>query len=205
MANAYLALDNELEIVPVINKIDLPSADAERRAAGDRGCHRHSRRWTVAGSLRKERAQRRAGAEEGRYTISPHRRATAPRRSRRLYSTRITIHISASLFMSAYFDGSVKAGDRIRMMSYRQRVCRSFRVGHDVVRSDSTSGRAYEAGDVGYLTASIKTVSDTRVGDTVTLAEGGPSQSLCPGYQARRCRWSIRGIYHRRRSALRQI
>ena len=78
------------------------------------------------------------------------------------------------------FDGSVKAGDRIRMMSTGS----EFEVVSVGMMSPFGLDErpSLEAGDVGYLTASIKTVSETRVGDTVTLAEGGTSEPL-PGFK----------------------
>ncbi len=101
MANAYLAVDNDLEIVPVINKIDLPSADVERVreeiedviGIPAEDCPAVS----AKNGLNIEQVLKKVVTD----IPAPSGDSTAPL-SRRLYSTRITIHISVSLFMSAY-------------------------------------------------------------------------------------------------------
>ena len=178
LANAYLALDNDLEILPVINKIDLASADVEgtRREIED-----------IIGipaedcpAISAKNGINIESVLENIVTDIP-----APRGDEKLPLKALIFdsHYDPYLGVVVYIrvvDGCVKAGDRIRMMA----LDTSF----DVVEVGTLEPFGMQkcgslsAGEVGYITASIKTVGDTRVGDTITLAEGGAAEPL-PGFR----------------------
>lgn len=177
LANVYLALDNDLEIIPVINKIDLPSADPERVKQeitdvigidGDEALLVSAKSGIGIESI-LEAVVDRIPAPEG----DPD----AP----------LKALIFDSLYDSyrgvvAYIrvkDGSVKVGDKIRMMA----TGKEFEVNEvGVFNPKLTPTDKLEVGDVGYLTASIKNVGDSHVGDTITLAQNPAAEPL-PGYR----------------------
>ena len=178
LANAYLAIDNDLEILPVINKIDLASADIEgtRREIED-----------VIGILAEEcpaiSAKNGINIEDVLEKIITDIPAPSGDDDAPLKALIFDSHYDSYLGVVVYirvFDGSVKAGDKIKLMSAGT-VFEVVEVGtmqpFGLQKCDSLS-----AGEVGYITASIKTVGDTRVGDTITLAEGGAVEAL-PGFR----------------------
>ena len=178
MANAYLAVDNDLEIVPVINKIDLPSADVERVreeiedviGIPAEDCPAVS----AKNGLNIEQVLKKVVTD----IPAPEGDSSAPLKAL-IFDSYYDSYLGVVVYVRV-FDGSVKAGDRIRMMSTGS----EFEVVSVGMMSPFGLDErpSLEAGDVGYLTASIKTVSETRVGDTVTLAEGGTSEPL-PGFK----------------------
>ena len=178
MANAYLAVDNDLDIVPVINKIDLPSADVERVreeiedviGIPAEDCPAVS----AKNGLNIEQVLKKVVTD----IPAPSGDSTAPLKAL-IFDSYYDSYLGVVVYVRV-FDGSVKAGDRIRMMSTGS----EFEVVSVGMMSPFGLDErpSLEAGDVGYLTASIKTVSETRVGDTVTLAEGGTSEPL-PGFK----------------------
>ena len=178
LANAYLAIDNDLEILPVINKIDLASADIEgtRREIED-----------IIGILAEEcpaiSAKNGINIEDVLEKIITDIPAPSGDDDAPLKALIFDSHYDSYLGVVVYirvFDGSVKAGDKIKLMSAGT-VFEVVEVGtmqpFGLQKCDSLS-----AGEVGYITASIKTVGDTRVGDTITLAEGGAVEAL-PGFR----------------------
>lgn len=178
MANAYLAVDNDLEIVPVINKIDLPSADVERVreeiedviGIPAEDCPAVS----AKNGLNIEQVLKKVVTD----IPAPSGDSTAPLKAL-IFDSYYDSYLGVVVYVRV-FDGSVKAGDRIRMMSTGSEF-EVVSVGM-MLPFGLDERPSLEAGDVGYLTASIKTVSETRVGDTVTLAEGGTSEPL-PGFK----------------------
>ncbi len=179
LANAYLAVDADLEIVPVINKIDLPSADVER-VRGEiedvigipaEGCPAVSAKT----GLNIEQVLR-AVVEN---VPAPKGDPDAPLKALifdSYYDSYLGVVVNVRVF-----DGSVKSGDKIRLMSNGATfdiVDVGYMTPFGLQKTDSLS-----AGEVGYITASIKSVGDTRVGDTVTHAEC-PTAEPCPGFKA---------------------
>ncbi|WEV61365.1 translation elongation factor 4 [Streptococcaceae bacterium ESL0729] len=177
MANVYLALDNDLEIIPVINKIDLPAADPERV---------RTEIEDVIGLDASDAVLASAKAGIGIEDILEQvvEKVPAP-------AGDVDAPLKALVFDSVYdayrgvilnirvVDGVVKPGDKIQMMSNGK----TFDVTEVGIFTPKAVGRDYlMAGDVGYIAASIKTVADTRVGDTVTLAENPASEALA-GYK----------------------
>ena len=179
LANAYLAVDANLEIIPVINKIDLPSADIDR----------------VRGEIEDiigipaedcPAVSAKTGLNIDQVLAAAVKDIPAP-------SGDIDAPLKALIFDSYYdsylgvvvnvriFDGQVKSGDKIKLMSNGATfdvVDVGFMTAFGLQKCDVLS-----AGEVGYITASIKSVGDTRVGDTVTLADTPTSKAL-PGFKA---------------------
>ncbi len=177
LANVYLALDNDLEILPVINKIDLPSAQPElvRQEIED-----------VIGLDASEAVLASAKAGIGIEEILEQIVEKVPAPSGNVESP-----LQALIFDSVYdayrgvilqvrlMDGVVKVGDRIRLMASGK----EFDVTEVGIFTPKSVARDFlMAGDVGYVAASIKTVADTRVGDTITLAENPAAKPLA-GYK----------------------
>ena len=174
LANAYLAIDNDLEILPVINKIDLVSADIEgaRREIED-----------IIGIPAEDcpavSAKNGINIEDVLEKISTDIPAPKGDRDKPLKALIFDSHYDSYLGVVVYirvFDGTLRAGDRIRLMSQGTEF-EVVEVGtmepFGLKKADELS-----AGEVGYITASIKTVGDTRVGDTITLANSPASEPL---------------------------
>ncbi len=178
LANAYLAVDANLEIVPVINKIDLPSAQIDRcrEEVEDiigipaEGCPAVSAKTGLNIPDVMEAVVRSIPAPDGD--------EDAPLKALifdSYYDSYLGVVVNIRLF-----DGVLRTGDKIRLMS----TGATF----DVVDVGTLepfglkSTGELRAGEVGYLTASIKSVSDTQVGDTVTLA-AEPTAEPCPGFK----------------------
>ncbi|PFH86279.1 translation elongation factor 4 [Bacillus sp. AFS088145] len=177
LANVYLALDNDLEILPVINKIDLPSAEPERvrQEVED-----------VIGLDASEAVLASAKAGIGIEDILEQVVAKVPAPTGDPDAP-LKALIFDSLFdpyrgVVAYIrivEGTVKVGQKIKMMA----TGKEFEVVEAGVFTPRTTQRdELTVGDVGFLTASIKNVGDTRVGDTITLAENPATEPL-PGYR----------------------
>ena len=177
LANVYLALDNDLEILPVINKIDLPSANPD---------HVKQEIEDVIGLDASQAALCSAKTGIGIDTILEQIVEKVPAPSGDLEAP-----LQALIFDSAYdayrgvvlnvriVNGMVKPGDKIRLMSNQK----EFEVIEVGVFSPNAIKRDFlMVGDVGYITAGIKTIQDTRVGDTITSAQR-PAKEPLPGYR----------------------
>ncbi|MDQ6599718.1 elongation factor 4 [Bacillus salipaludis] len=177
LANVYLALDNNLEILPVINKIDLPSAEPERV---------RNEIEEVIGLDASEAVLASAKAGIGIEEILEQVVKTVPAPTGDPEAP-----LKALIFDSLYdayrgvvayirvVEGSVKVGDKIKMMA----TGKEFEVNEvGVFTPKATMLDELNVGDVGFLTASIKNVGDTRVGDTITNAKNGAVEPL-PGYR----------------------
>ena len=177
LANVYLALDNDLEILPVINKIDLPAADPERVRAEIEDVIGLDASEAVLAS-----AKAGIGIEEILEQVVE--KVPAPQGS-------VDNPLKALIFDSVYdayrgvilqvrvMDGVVKPSDKIQLMSNGK----TFDVTEVGIFTPKTVGREFLAtGDVGYIAAAIKTVADTRVGDTITLADN-PAEEPLHGYK----------------------
>lgn len=178
LANVYLALEHNLEILPVINKIDLPSAqpDVVKREIED-----------VIG-LAADNAplvSAKNGINIGEVletivTAIPHPDADENAPLRALIFDSYYDSYKGVIVYVRIKEGQVKPGDSIKMM-YTGKEFDVTEVGYFRPGSLSPSDGLF-AGDVGYIAASIKNVRDTRVGDTVTLT-GNPAKEPLPGYQ----------------------
>lgn len=177
LANVYLAIDNVLEILPVINKIDLPAADPER----------------VKGEIEDVIGLDASDA----VLVSAKQGIGIPELLERIVSDfpapdgDLEAPLRALIFDSQYDayrgvvvnlrvrEGVVKPGDRVKMMN----TGAEYEVTEVGVMSPDAQKRDYlMAGDVGYLTASIKDIQTTHSGDTVTLVDN-PADEPLPGYQ----------------------
>src|SRR5690554_229197 len=173
LANVYLALDNDLEILPVINKIDLPAADPERvRQEVEEVIGLDASEAVLAS------AKAGIGIEEILEQIvekvpAPTGDPSAP--------------LKAMIFDSLYdpyrgivayiriMEGTVKPGDKIKMMASGKEfevIEAGVFTPHATLRNELT------VGDVGFLTAAIKNVGDSTVGDTITLADNPAKEAL---------------------------
>ncbi|MGP6139832.1 MULTISPECIES: translation elongation factor 4 [unclassified Jeotgalibaca] len=177
LANVYLAIDNDLEIVPVINKIDLPAADPERV---------RTEIEDVVGIDASEAvlASAKAGIGISELLEEIVHKIPAPKGD-------LEEPLQALIFDSAYDsyrgvvlnirveNGILRPGDKIRMMASGK----EYDVTEVGIFSPKPIKRDYlMVGDVGYVTASIKNIQDARVGDTVTLANN-PTKEALEGYR----------------------
>jgi len=178
LANAYLAVEADLEVVPVINKIDLPSAQPEAVQAEiedvigipAEGCPCVSAKTGINIESVMDAIVRDIPAPKGD--------ENAPLRAL-IFDSVYNSYLGVVVHIRV-MDGKVRAGDKIRLVSTGAEF--------DVVEVGAMAPFGLKpveelaAGDVGYITASIKTVSETRVGDTVTLASN-PTDTPVPGFK----------------------
>ncbi|MBS7390001.1 MAG: translation elongation factor 4 [Oscillospiraceae bacterium] len=178
LANTYLALDHNLEIVPIINKIDLPAADPERVA--------HEVEDVIGiPCLDAPRVSAKTGEnvesvleEIVNLVPPPEDRDSEPLRA--LIFDSIYDSYRGVIVYVRVMDGKIKPGDTMRMMATGAEFT-VVETGY--MRATSLEpAKELSSGEVGYITASIKTVSDARVGDTVTTAERPATEPL-PGYR----------------------
>ena len=178
LGNTYLALEHDLEIVPVLNKVDLPSADPERvsheiediiglpaldapRISAKRGVNIRAVLERVVSDI-----------------PAPQGDAAAPLQAL-IFDSFYDAYKGVIVYIRL-MQGTLRRGERVRMMA----TGAEFEV-VELGLMGATSLRPQEsllAGEVGYFTASIKNVSDTRVGDTVTHADA-PAAGALPGYR----------------------
>lgn len=177
LANVYLALDNNLEIIPVINKIDLPSADPERV--------RHEIEEVIgldASDAVLASAKAGIGIEDILEQIvelvpPPQGDPDAPLKAL-IFDSLYDAYRGVVAYIRVV-EGSVKVGDKIKMMA----TGKEFEVTEVGVFNPKTQLLdELTVGDVGFLTAAIKNVGDTRVGDTITNAKNGATEPLA-GYR----------------------
>ncbi|MGL6339605.1 MAG: translation elongation factor 4 [Waterburya sp.] len=176
LANVYLALENDLEIIPVLNKIDLPGAEPERVA---------NEIEEVVGLDCSEIIQASAKIGLGvddileaivRQVPPPQDTIDQPLRALIFDS-----YYDAYRGVVVYFrvmDGTVKKGDKVRLMASGK----EYEIDElGVLSPTQIEVEELHAGEVGYFAAAIKAVEDARVGDTITLVEGAAKEAL-PGY-----------------------
>ncbi|AOX00308.1 elongation factor 4 [Moorena producens PAL-8-15-08-1] len=176
LANVYLALEHDLEIIPVLNKIDLPGAEPERVST------------EIEDIIGLDCSQAiRASAKEGIgideilesiVHLIPPPIDTVEQPLRALI---FDSYYDAYRGVIVYFrvvDGTLKKGDRIRLMASRK----EYEIDElGVLSPNQVQVDELHAGEVGYLAAAIKAVADARVGDTITLAKAAAIDPL-PGY-----------------------
>ncbi|WVE62120.1 translation elongation factor 4 [Enterococcus faecium] len=177
LANVYLALDNDLEILPVINKIDLPAAESERVRQEIEDVIGIDASEAVLASAKSGIGIEDILEQIVEYVPAPSGDLDAPLKA--LIFDSIYDSYRGVVLNVRITDGMVKPGDKIKLMSNGK----TFDVTEVGVFSPKAVARDFlMVGDVGYITASIKTVQDTRVGDTVTLADNPAAEAL-PGYR----------------------
>ncbi len=177
LANVYLAIDNDLEILPVLNKIDLPAAEPERVKKEIE---------EVVGLDTSEAVMASAKSGIGIKDLLEEivKKVPAP-------TGDIDKPLKGLIFDSYYdpyrgvmisvriIDGSVKVGDKIRFMATGKDY-EVVELGINVPKE--LKKKELVAGEVGWISASIKDIKDTEVGDTITLAKN-PTEQALPGYQ----------------------
>ena len=177
IANAGMAMNQNLEIVPVINKIDLPHADVERA--------REEIEQTIvipADDAVLASAKNGIGIEDILEAIcarmpSPRGTHDAPLRAL-IYDSHFDSYQGAVAYIRVV-DGSVRPGDKIKMMSSGS----TFVIDEvGVFKPQLERTKELQTGEVGFITAAMKTIGDAKVGDTVTLAENSATEAL-PGYR----------------------
>ena len=177
VANVHMALDHNLEIFPVINKIDLPNAEPERVKADIEDVIGLDASNAILASAKEG-----IGTEEilegiVRLFPPPRGNPTAPLRALIIDSWFDPYH--GAVVMMRVFDGMVRKGERIRMMFSGQ----SFEVTRlGVFAPEPVEVGELGAGEVGFLMAGIKEVSETRIGETITLEEK-PALEPLPGFK----------------------
>ncbi|RLQ98165.1 translation elongation factor 4 [Falsibacillus albus] len=177
LANVYLALDNDLEIMPVINKIDLPAAEPERVRQEIEDVIGLDASDAVLASAKAGIGIEEILEQVVKTVPAPQGDPDAP--------------LKALIFDSLYdsyrgvvayirvVEGTVKVGDKVKMMA----TGKEFEVTEvGVFTPKAVMKDELTVGDVGFLTASIKNVGDTRVGDTITSSKN-PADSPLPGYR----------------------
>ena len=176
LANLYLALDNSLTIIPVINKIDLPSADPEKVIT----------ELETVGFNRDEivltSAKTGVGIEELLEKVIekiPSPKGTKQGKLKALIFDSVFDSYKGVIISVRVVDGEIKVGDVIKMMETNAIY---DVVGLSINTPKEKSVDKIETGDVGYLYASIKSISDVHVGDTITL-ESNPAEERLPGYK----------------------
>lgn len=177
LTNAYLAIDNDLEIIPVINKIDLASADPD-------GCKKEIEEVIGLDASDAPLISAKDGINIKEVVDSvieklpcPSGDPSAPLRA--LIFDSLYDNYKGAICNIRIVDGEVKAGDRIRMMATGKEFdCTEV----GIFTPNMQAVDVLRAGDVGYIAASIKNVKDTAVGDTITTVERSAPEPL-KGYK----------------------
>ena len=177
LANVYMALEHDLEIIPVINKIDLPGAHPERVKQEIEDVIGLDCSQAILASAKEG-----IGIEDILEAVVQRIPPPKDRRDQPLRALIFDSYYDSYRGVVVYvrvMDGRVKKGDRIRLMMSGK----EYEVDELGVMSPQQVPVAdLQAGEVGYLTAAIKTVEDARVGDTITLADAPAAEPL-PGYK----------------------
>jgi len=177
LANTYLAVDANLEIIPVLNKIDLPAADPDRVAQEIED---------VLGLPKEEVLRVSAKSGEGVTALvdrivekvpPPHGDPAAPLRAL-IFDSWFDPYVGVVLLVRV-FDGRIARGERVKLMARgSEHECNDL----DVIDPHPRSVDALETGEVGIVIAGIKTLDDVRIGDTITHA-ARPAATALPGFR----------------------
>ncbi len=178
LANTYLAIEHDLEVLPVVNKIDLPSADPERVCAEVEN---------VIGipAMDAPRISAKLGTNIGEVlerviTDIPAPKGDDDKPLKALIFDSYYDQYKGVIIYVRVMQGHLRAGDTIKLMA-SQALFQTVEVGF-MGATDLVPIGELHAGEVGYIAASIKYIGDTRVGDTVTLADN-PCDEPLPGYK----------------------
>ncbi len=177
IANMYLALDNNLVIIPVINKIDLPSADIKKTKQELIDTFGFKDEEIILTSAKTGEGIKELVEALIERIPAPSGLEQEPLKA--LIFDSLYDSYRGVLVLARVFDGSLKVGDKIEFMQTgsEYEVTELFVYNPNFLKVDSLS-----SGEVGYVVASIKTLSDVRVGDTITLAKN-PCKEVLPGYK----------------------
>ena len=179
LANVYLAIEQDLKIIPVINKVDLPAADVEATAA---------QIINLLGCSRDEIIE--ASGKTG-YGVDKILDAVINSAHARVSATRASSHTRALIFDSYFddyrgvvlyvriFEGEIKKNAEILMMAAETKGL-ALEVG--ILTPKMTPRESLKAGEIGYIVTNLKTTREAKVGDTVTIAKNPAAEAL-PGYK----------------------
>ncbi|EQA78415.1 translation elongation factor 4 [Leptospira alstonii] len=177
LANLYLAMEQDLEILPVMNKIDLPAADIEKTKIQIEESLGLDAEKAVAISA-KTGLNVKEVLEQITKQISPPKGDSKGPLKALIYDSYFDPYMGVVIKIRV-FDGSIKKGDRFLIMS----TGKDFTVNEvGINRITLTPTEGLGAGEVGYLIAGIKKVSDAKTGDTITLFSN-PTKESIPGYK----------------------
>ncbi len=177
LANLYMALEHDLEIIPVINKIDLPSADIDRvleEIDSELGLDP----FTHIKCSAKEGTGIEEVLEAIVLRIPPPKGSPANPLAALIFDAKYD-SFRGTIIHCRVFEGTIKSGDIIKFMS-NGATYKVEEVGHFLL--NRTKREKLSAGDVGYIIAGVKTVSDVRTGDTITL-QNRPCVQPLPGFK----------------------
>ncbi|MBI3803403.1 MAG: elongation factor 4 [Nitrospirae bacterium] len=177
IANAYLAIENNLEIIPVINKIDLPSADVEKTKQQIEDILGIDSSEAILASAKEGKGIKEVLEAVIRRIPAPKGKVEAPLRG--LIFDSWFDNYQGAVVLVKIIDGTVRKGSRIRLMSNG--------IEHEVLSLHAYTPKSEEipslsVGEVGGLVSGIRTVSETKIGDTVTDAKN-PATEAIPGYK----------------------
>ncbi|MEB3229618.1 MAG: translation elongation factor 4 [Leptolyngbyaceae bacterium] len=176
LANVYLASENDLEIIPVLNKIDLPGADPERVKAEIEEVVGLDCSGAIEASAKEG-----IGVKEILESIVhlvPPPQDTVDQPLRALIFDSYYDPYRGVIVYFRVMDGAVKKGDRVKLMASKK----EYEIDElGILAPTQVAVDELHAGEVGFFSAAIKSVEDARVGDTITLAKGGAENPL-PGY-----------------------
>ncbi|MCM2999721.1 translation elongation factor 4 [Paenibacillus cellulositrophicus] len=177
LANVYLALDNNLEILPVINKIDLPSADPDRVKQEIEDVIGLDASDAVLASAKAGIGIKEILEQIVQQVPPPNGDPDQPLKAL-IFDSHYDPYKGVIVYVRV-IDGSIKAGSKIKMMA-TDKTFEVIEVG--AFKPRMTIVDELRVGDVGFIVAGIKHVGDTRVGDTVTDAKN-PTLEALPGYR----------------------
>jgi len=177
LANVYLAIDQDLEVVPVLNKIDLPSAEPDRVRSEIEDIIGLDASDAVAASAKTGLGVHEALEAIVRKVPPPEGDPEAPLKAL-LFDSWYDSY-QGVIILVRIFDGTIRKGQRIRLMASKSEYD-VLKVG--IFGPHPTEVETLSAGEVGFITASIKVVQDAKVGDTITHARNPTAQSF-PGFQ----------------------
>ncbi len=177
LANLYLAVEADLTIIPVINKIDLPSAEPEKVAHEIEDVIGIPREEVVLASAKEGIGTQDVLEAVVRHVPPPHGSVRQPLRAL-VFDSKYDAYKGVIAYVRV-MDGVLRRNDRLRMMQ-TDSSAEVLEVGYFSPTLVATS--ELEAGEVGYVATGFKNVKDCQVGDTITLA-AQPAQSPLPGYR----------------------
>ena len=177
LANAYLAIDNDLEIVPVINKIDLPSADVDRVKQEIEDVVGLDASGAIPASAKEGKGIKEILEAVVKQIPAPQGDPDAPLKA--LIFDSWFDNYQGVIVLVRVTDGSVRKGMRIKLFS-NEKVFEVMEVGYSTPKL--LKSEALNPGEVGYIIAGIKRVADSKIGDTITGADD-PAPEPLPGYR----------------------
>ena len=177
LANAYLAVEHNLEIIPVINKIDLPSAEIEKTKEQIEDAIGIDCAGAILASAKEGIGTKEILEAIVKKVPPPAGNDNKPLKA--LLFDSWFDNYQGVIVLVRVFDGVVRAGKKIKLM-VNNNVFEVLQVG--IFSPKMEPANSLSSGEVGYIIAGIKSVTDTKIGDTITDADN-PVSAPCPGYK----------------------